>query len=69
MSAQIHVNDGTVFIVKEPFDEIESGYQRALASGGIFRIINSQTGKVHVINAAQVIRIENLTEVQQVTAE
>jgi len=60
MPAQIHLNDRSTFVVDEPCEDVERAYKDALLNGGVFRITNG-SGKVHVINAAYVSRIENVT--------
>ena len=60
MAARIHVKDGPVFVVDEPFEDVDRAYRDALAVNGVFRITNGR-GKVHLVNAAHVTYIENLT--------
>ena len=60
MPAKIHMNDGSAFIVNEPLENVERAYQEAVDLRGVLRITNG-SGKVHVVNPAQVSYIEELT--------
>lgn len=61
--AKIHLNDGLMFVVNEPFEDVERVYEEALATNGLFRIKNG-TDKVHTINPSSVAFIENVEPVQ-----
>jgi hypothetical protein len=60
LAAEIHLNDGSAFVVDESFGDVERAYQKALDIGGVLRIKNGR-GKTHLVNPLQVSYIADLT--------